>query len=431
LFFSLILAPPAALLIGSLARRLKRATTRAYDKDVQLNHLLFETLQGLPIVQAFTMEPVERQRLDAAAQHSSRHAGRIAWLHALTKPAVEVLGIGAVSIALLAGAYLVLNQETRLLGIQISDRPISLSALLIFYAMLIGASEPLRKLSDVLPTLQLSLAAAERLFAVLDEAPLVADPPRPQIVARPHRQLTFENVNFHYTAEKPVLRGLDLRINFGEVVAIVGANGCGKSTLANLIPRFYDPVSGAVRLDGVDLRQMSLRDLRQRIGIVAQQSHLFDDTVLENIRYGNPEASQTAIAAAAQRAFADEFIHTQLAKGYETRVGHGGASLSGGQRQRIALARAILRDPEILILDEPTSQIDPVSERLIHQSLENFARGRTVLIITHRLSLLSLASRIIVMHHGEIVAEGSHEGLLATCPQFREICDTRSKRAAG
>lgn len=430
LLVSLLLAPPAALLIGGLARRLRRSSLRAYDKDAQLNQLLFETLQGLSVIQAFTMEPAERKRLEVAACRSSNHAARLAWLQALTKPAVEVLGIGAVAIALLAGAYLVLNQQTHVLGIKISDRPLGLSALLIFYAMLLGASEPLRKLSDVLPTLQLSLAAADRLFAVIDEPSQIADPRQPQLLPRPHGQLVFENVSFHYTAKRPVLRELKLCIPFGEVVGIVGANGCGKSTLANLIPRFYDPVAGAVLLGGIDLRQLKLRDLRQRIGIVSQHAHLFDGTVLENIRYGSPDATNEHVFAAARRAFADEFIQTQLAEGYQTRVGQGGAALSGGQRQRIVLARAILRDPEILILDEPTSQIDLVSERLIHQSLERFACNRTAIIITHRLSLLTLANRILVMHAGRIVADGTRDQLLATSPLFRELWDLQSKKAA-
>ena len=317
-----------------------------------------------------------------------------------------------------------------MLGIKISDRPLGLSALLIFYAMLLGASEPLRKLSDVLPTLQLSLAAADRLFAVIDEPLLIADPAQPLALPRPHRELALENVCFHYSAKKPVLRKLNLCIPFGEVVGIVGANGCGKSTLANLIPRFYDPVVGAVMLGGIDLRKLSLRDLRQRIGIVSQQAHLFDGTVLENIRYGSPDASDEDVLAAARRAFADEFIRTHLAEGYQTRVGQGGAALSGGQRQRIALARAILRDPEILILDEPTSQIDLVSERLIHQSLERFARNRTAIIITHRLSLLALVSRILVMHEGQIVADGTRDQLLTTSPLFQELWDLQSKKAA-
>jgi ATP-binding cassette subfamily B protein/subfamily B ATP-binding cassette protein MsbA len=430
LLASLLLAPPAAILIGTLARRLRRDSLRAYDRDVQLNQLVFEALQGLPTIQAFTMEPAERQRLRAAASRSSQHAARVAWLQALTKPTVEILGIGAIAIALVAGAYLVLNQETHLLGIKISDRPLGLSAILIFYAMLLGATEPLRKLADVIPTLQLSLAAADRLFAVIDEPPSIADPPHPRAVARPHGELALVNVSFHYTAKRPVLRELNLRVPFGEVIAIVGPNGCGKSTLAHLVPRFFDPVAGSVRLDGIDLREVAILDLRRRIGLVSQHAHLFDGTVLENIRYGAPDAPEEAVFDAARKAFADEFIRTHLAYGYQTRVGQGGSALSGGQRQRIALARAILRDPEILILDEPTSQIDLVSERLIHKSLESFVRNRTAIVITHRLSLLALANRILVMQRGKVVADGTCDHLLATSPMFRELWDLQAKKAA-
>jgi ATP-binding cassette subfamily B protein/subfamily B ATP-binding cassette protein MsbA len=218
-----------------------------------------------------------------------------------------------------------------------------------------------------------------------------------------------------------VLHDLSLRIPHGEKLAIVGPNGCGKSTLTNLIPRFYDPVSGTVRLDHVDLRDMRLSDLRQQIGIVTQHTWLFDDTILNNIRYGRPQATDQQVIEAAKQAHAHQFIEQKLSRGYKTVVGQGGQLLSGGQRQRIALARAILRDPAILVLDEATSQIDLESEQLIHNVLVGFIRNRTAILITHRLSTLALADRILVMDAGRIVDIGTHEQLLSRCTLYSRL----------
>jgi subfamily B ATP-binding cassette protein MsbA len=233
--------------------------------------------------------------------------------------------------------------------------------------------------------------------------------------------LVLDGVSFSYRPGYPVLEDIDLRIAFGETLAIVGPNGCGKSTLVNLILRFADPDSGEIRLDGVPLPAARMRDVRSQIGLVTQEPLLFDDTVYNNIRYGSPQATREEVIRAAQRAQAHRFIEGDLPEGYDTIVGTMGGRLSGGQRQRITLARAILRDPPILLLDEATSQVDLESERLIQNVLEQFIRNRTTVIITHRLAALALADRIAVMEGGRIVDVGSHEELLARCPLYRRL----------
>ena len=240
----------------------------------------------------------------------------------------------------------------------------------------------------------------------------------------------MENVHFHYKAGTPILQEVNLQIGPRETIAIVGPNGCGKSTLLNLIPRFYDPVQGVVRYQNIDVRNLRLNDLRKKIGVVSQRSLLFEDTVLNNIRYGSPSASDEEVAEAAKQAHADQFIVRNLEHGYLTDVGQGGNRLSGGQRQRIALARAILRDPDILLLDEATSQIDPESERLIHRALEQFIRGRIAILVTHRLSTLTLANRIVVMKEGKIADIGSHHELMERCDLYARLHHNEFKKSA-
>ena len=430
LLFSLILAPPAVYLMQRLAKSIKRANLRAMEEMSQLYNKLTETFTGIQTVKAFRMEGFERNRFHQSAKEFFRKSLKIAFYNSLTKPVTELLGIGVITLALVAGAHLVLNQETHLLGVRICDTPMSLGSLLLFYGLLAGVSDPARKLSEVFALIQTGAAACERIYPVMDREPTIVEPTEPKTIAKPHHRLLIDDVEFHYQAEQPVLKGVTLEIKYGETVAIVGPNGCGKSTLINMLPRFYDPTRGSVRFDNVDLREMRLRDIRQRVGLVTQQTHLFDDTVLSNIRYGSPNATDEEVIEAARKAHAHRFILDKLDDGYNTTVGQGGGRLSGGQRQRIALARAILRDPEVLILDEATSQVDIESERLIHQALAEFVRGRTAIMITHRLSTLTLADRIVVMAAGKIVDVGTHTELLARCQLYCRLHQVHFKQSA-
>lgn len=421
LILSLVIAPLAALLIRALGRTLKRANRRAMEEMAQLYNTLAETFQGIKIVKAFTMERQERRRFQRVCKKYLQKSMRIAGWDALSKPILEVMGMLIICLAMLAGAYLVLQGQTHLLGIRMSSRPLTIEALLVFFGLLAGAADPARKLSDVFTQLQAGAAAAERIFALLDREPQVRDPAHPRPLGRHHLSLEFRQVSFAYQPGHFVLRDINLTIRFGETLGIVGPSGCGKSTLANLIARFADPTQGTILLDGVPLGEVRLRDLRAQIGLVTQEPLLFDDTVLNNIRYGAPWASEEEVIEAARQAHAHRFIENELPEGYRSVVGPMGSLLSGGQRQRIALARAILRNPSILILDEATSQVDLESENLIQRVLERFVRGRTTVIISHRLGALALADRIAVMQDGRITDVGTHHELLARCDFYRRL----------
>jgi ATP-binding cassette subfamily B protein/subfamily B ATP-binding cassette protein MsbA len=278
--------------------------------------------------------------------------------------------------------------------------------------------------------MQQAMAAADRVYEVLDRQPSIIDPPAPVGLPPIKTGLCFENVSFQYHPDKPVLRDVSLAVRAGETIAIVGPNGCGKTTLLQLLPRFYDPDVGCITIEGVDIRDLRLRDLRERFGLVSQETLMFNDTVANNIRYGAPGASQPEIEAAARKAHAHAFITEKLPEGYNTLVGPSGSRLSGGQRQRISLARAILRDPEILLLDEATSQIDIESEQLIFEVLRDFSRDRTTLMITHRVSMISLADRVVVMNQGQIVDVGTHAELLGRCDLYARLCHAGYRESA-
>lgn len=417
-----VVLPIVALLTHYLSRSIRRVSRKVMEEMSQLYGLLNDAFAGIRVVKAFNTQGFERARFNQGSQAYYYKSMKLALYNSLARGTSEFVGIVVVSLAIIAGGYLVIRQQTHLFGLPMTDRPLDVAQVLMFFAFLIGASDPARKLADVWSGLQRGIAASSRVYEIIDQPVRVRDPESPLSVKRPHSQIRFESVRFHYPSGPQVLRGIDLTIRHGDTVAIVGPNGCGKSTLISLLCRFDEPREGRIVLDDVAVDRMRIRDLRRRIALVTQRPTLFDDTIAGNIRYGSPGADDHAVVRAAQMAFADDFIRRKMPDGYQTLLGSKGMRLSGGQTQRIALARAFLRDPDILILDEATSQIDLESERLIHEALKKFLVNRTGIMITHRPTSLALADRVIVIENGLVADSGRHEELIGRSSFYQSLC---------
>lgn len=397
---SVFVIPLTVMTMVRMGERLRRLATTGQERIGDMASAIQEALVGIRIVKAFGREQAEERRFGDSNTAFLRATMKALQVSSLGTSHMEVIGVTGVAGIIWYGGYLVIHG-----AMTPGDFFSFLTAMFMAYT-------PLRKLGGANNTLQQALAAADRVFAVMD-LENEADRDRGRYELAPiRRTLEFRRVTFQYEgSEVPALRDIDLTIRAGEVVALVGSSGSGKTTLVSLVPRFYEPTSGAILIDGRDIRDCTLRSLRRQIGIVSQDIVLFDESVRYNIAYGRPDATDEEIVAAARAAYAHDFIE-RLPEGYLTKIGEHGVKLSGGERQRLAIARAILRNPPILILDEATSALDSESERMVQLALANLMKNRTTLVIAHRLSTVQKADRILVLDRGRIVESGSHEELL-------------------
>jgi subfamily B ATP-binding cassette protein MsbA len=416
---ALVVFPFVGVAVRSIGRRLYRINRRSQQKIAELNVLLHEVFSGTKIVKAFGREAHEVERFDRVNHGLLSLALKDHRTDELTDPLMEVLAAFGIMGALWYGGQQVIT------GTMTPGDFFSFTAAV---ALLYG---PVRQLSRIVNTVQQSTSSVERVFEILDLPPAIADRPNATVLDAFRERLVFEQVSFrHADSEELTLRDVSLTVSRGEVVAFVGMSGAGKSTLMDLLPRFHDVSAGRITIDGHDLRDVSQASLRALIGIVTQETFLFSDSILYNIAYGRPGAPFEDIVRAARQAHAEEFI-AGCPDGYQTLVGERGVRLSGGQRQRIAIARAFLKNPPILILDEATSDLDAESEFMIQQALAELMRGRTVLVIAHRLATVRNADRIVVVHEGRLAEVGRHDELLARDGLYRRLYALQMEGVAG
>jgi ABC-type multidrug transport system fused ATPase/permease subunit len=409
-------APISLFVLGKLGRKIRRATKRSLRSWAKMLAKLREAIAAIHIVKVYNRQQYEHDVFHVINRKLLKQQFRIAKADAATGPILETLGMIAGAVGLILGAQWVLGGS-----MQGPD----------FFALLFclgGSAESVRRTSGVWNRIQQASAAAERVYSVIDQCPEVEKPGAFELEPLKNK-IEFSDVVFTYQgSETHVLKGINLTVQAGHNVAVVGPNGSGKTTLANLIPRFYDPDSGQVFIDGKDIRDATLFSLRSQIGMVTQNVVTFNDTVAANIAYGKPDATREEIIAAARRSFAHEFI-SPLPDGYRTIIGEQGVGLSGGQLQRIIIARAIVKNPAILIFDEATSQVDADSEAKIHSAIEEIMQDRTTFIIAHRFSTVISADVIVVMDEGRIVAQGQHDELMQTCPLYQSLYETQLVKA--
>jgi len=405
--------PLAVYPIAKFGQKMRQVATRTQITLGSLMTLLQETISGTRIVKAFSMEEYENRRFSGENERLFRLNLKSVSINAVSSPFMEFLGGLGISAIIFYGGYQVIHGQS------------TPGTFFSFLTALIMLYEPVKRLTNVNNTIQQGIAGAERVFAIIDLVPEIRNRPDASHLPRISREIEIRDVTFRYE-EEPVLRNIDLRIRAGEVVAFVGMSGGGKTTLVNLIPRFYDVTEGAITIDGRDIRDVTVESLRGQIAIVTQQTILFNDTVRNNIAYGDIVKTEEEIVAAAKAANAHDFI-VRLPMGYDTLIGEQGTKLSGGERQRISIARAILKDAPILILDEATSSLDSEAEIEVQDALENLMKGRTTLVIAHRLSTIRNADRIIVLVNGEICEEGTHETLLACQGEYCRLYNMQFK----
>lgn len=406
---SIVLVPLSIVLISRVGKRLRKRGTRIQEKMGDMMSTFTETVSGIRVVKAFAMEKFELRKFCRNTADYLRTVVRFESLKLMLGPLTEFIGAVAACVILLYGGYLILV-----------NRSLSPDSFFVFLAASLSLMQPIKRIGEANSKIQRGLGAAKRIFDVLDTEERVREFPDAKPFEGLRRTLRFRNVSFSYDQENPVLMGINLSVKAGQIVALAGASGTGKTTIINLIPRFYDPTEGAIEIDGVDIRTFTLNSLREAIGLVTQETILFNDTILNNIAYGRETVCREDVVRVAKAANAHDFIEA-LPKGYETVIGERGASLSGGEKQRIAIARALLKDPPILILDEATSALDAESQAQVQEAIQKLMLGRTTIVIAHRLSTIKDADVIYVIDKGAIVDRGSHSELLGKEGIYRNL----------
>ncbi len=398
--FSVIYLPVVALIIGTIVKRLRRSAQEAQETFGDMTTALDESLTGMKVVKGYNAEGYFRRKFHSINDRYSHISRQIARRQQLASPMSEFLGIAAAGGLLVFGGYLVI------------DGSLDVGGFLAYIGVFTQITRPMRSFTDAFSNINQGIAAGERVLGLLDTRTQVPEKPDAVRLESFSQAIEFRNVHFAYDAGREVIDGVSFTVRKGETVALVGPSGGGKSTLSDLIPRFYDVTQGEILIDGRDIRDYTLESLRSQMGIVSQETVLFNDTIENNIRLGNDRASRAEVENAAKIANADGFI-LETENGYETNIGDRGMKLSGGQRQRLSIARAVLKNPAILILDEATSALDTESEKLVQEALTSLLEGRTSLVIAHRLSTIHGADRIIVIDHGRIAEQGTHAELMA------------------
>lgn len=417
--FVLLLMPVAVFLIGRIGRSLKRASTKGQEQNAEILSSIDETLLGLRVVKGFNAQHKLRSRFDTLINAARATFNRINRRYYLAHPLSEFLGTALIAIILWFGGLLILSDHATI------DASTFIYYLVIFYSII----NPSKDLSKASYGIRRGMASLERIDAVLNTQSNILEPEQPEPVIF-NKSIQIDHLFFRYQPDRPVLKDINLTIPKGKTIALVGQSGSGKTTLTDLVPRFYDPQQGRITVDGTDIRRFLTRDLRALMGIVCQEPVLFNDTVYNNITFGvdtslpapNGMSWDEAVEQAAKIANAHEFI-SAMPEGYQTSIGDRGSRLSGGQRQRLSIARAILKNPPILILDEATSALDSESEKLVQEALEHLMKDRTTLVVAHRLSTIKHADLICVMHEGEIVESGTHEDLYALGGYYTKLVD--------
>ncbi len=402
-----IVFPLAFLPVIELGRRVRRVSTGCQQAMAELNAFLHETFAGNKIVKAFGMEQHEKNRFFSQTQNILKLEIKGVIVRSLSNPIMEFFAGLGIAFVIWYGGWEVIKGKT------------TPGTFISFLACVILLYDPIRRLSQLNNSIQQGLAAADRVYDVIEARSDIQDPPQPHPMRTGPHTVRFEGVEFSY-GEKPVLNGVDLTVHDGQVLALVGMSGGGKTTLVNLIPRFFDVTGGRIVIDETDIRDFKIADLRREIAIVTQDPILFNETVRDNIAYGNLNANEADIVAAAQAAYAHDFI-LRFPKGYDTVIGELGGRLSGGEKQRLCIARALLKNAPILILDEATSSLDTEAEALVQKALENLMRGRTTFVIAHRLSTVAKADHIVVVVGGRIVEQGTHDSLLALKGEYAKL----------